>query len=83
MNTLLEDAEKKKKSLTAVINNGRLAMMAIIGVFDQELCRVHRGKVESSRPEFLESLIHVEPRIWIVKPLQMLNSSAVYIMVSG
>ena len=32
MNTLLEDAEKKKKSLTAEINNGRLAMMAIIGI---------------------------------------------------
>lgn len=27
-----KDAEKKKKSLTAEINNGRLAMMAIIGI---------------------------------------------------
>ncbi|CAK9077648.1 unnamed protein product [Durusdinium trenchii] len=32
----IEDAEKKKKSLTAEINNGRLAMMAIIGMFYQD-----------------------------------------------
>ena len=30
----LQDPEKKKKSLVAEINNGRLAMMAIIGDWD-------------------------------------------------
>ena len=30
----LQDPEKKKKSLVAEINNGRLAMMAIIGAWD-------------------------------------------------
>ena len=33
---VLEDPEKKKKSLTAEINNGRLAMMAIIGDLAEE-----------------------------------------------
>ncbi|CAE7832187.1 FCPB [Symbiodinium sp. CCMP2592] len=32
----IEDAEKKAKSLNAEINNGRLAMMAIIGMFFQD-----------------------------------------------
>ena len=32
----IEDAEKKTKSLNAEINNGRLAMMAIIGMFFQD-----------------------------------------------
>eukprot|EP00435_Cladocopium_sp_Y103_P072964 s114_g41.t3 len=32
----IEDKEKKLKSLTAEINNGRLAMMAIIGMFYQD-----------------------------------------------
>eukprot|EP00913_Durusdinium_trenchii_P014569 g13668.t1 len=32
----IEDRGKKKKSLTAEINNGRLAMMAIIGMFYQD-----------------------------------------------
>ncbi len=30
------DPEKKKKALTAELSNGRLAMMAIIGMFFQE-----------------------------------------------
>jgi len=32
----IDDPEKKKKSLTAELNNGRLAMMAIIGMFYQD-----------------------------------------------
>jgi len=32
----IADPEKKRKSLLAEINNGRLAMMAIIGMFFQE-----------------------------------------------
>ena len=32
----IADAEKRKKSLAAEINNGRLAMMAIIGMFYQD-----------------------------------------------
>ncbi|CAE8583145.1 unnamed protein product [Polarella glacialis] len=32
----IADPEKKKKSLTAELNNGRLAMMAIIGMFYQD-----------------------------------------------
>merc|ERR1711972_253385 len=32
----IEDTEKKEKSLLAEINNGRLAMVAIIGMFFQD-----------------------------------------------
>jgi hypothetical protein len=38
-----QDPEKKKKSLTAEINNGRLAMMAIIGASADNL-----GKLDHS-----------------------------------
>ncbi|KAL9139147.1 hypothetical protein ACP0BX_008344 [Amphidinium carterae] len=47
----IADAEKKKKSLTAEINNGRLAMMAIMGMFFQDgLTEAQLGEIGRTSP---------------------------------